>query len=179
MSFRDQNELEAVGFEGFLEFHRLAVGSSDVVPDEPGVYLFYRDSVNPPVFRELAPTRPHKGHQSRIPVDVLHEMWLSSSPVIFIGCVGGPKASRTLRRELGVPLQTVFPGSPRKGARAWHLRDAESLKAAWFATPGEDPRVVLRRFLSEFEAEHGALPFANQKPPSRSLDNSALNADVE
>lgn len=156
-----RQELERLGFVGFVRFSDLMSGD---VPTTPGVYAVLRTSVLAPTYLDASPAGWFKDRDPSVPVEKLSAAWVQDVEVIYLGkATGGANGNRGLRKRL---TEYVGHGSGRPvghwgGRYVWQLADSADLLVAWMTTPGEDPGVVESRLIAQFQAKAGALPFAN------------------
>lgn len=134
-------------------------------PDDKGNYLILKLDGGLPTFLEKSTGGDHKGRDPNVAHDLLRAKWVHGVQILYIGQAGGNGSSETLRKRLNTYLRF---GAGKKaghwgGRYLWHLKNSESLVACWKVTLDEDPLVVERRMIQEFERAYGALPFANLK----------------
>ncbi len=157
-------ELEGAGFEGFLTIGQLHSSSCLDVPNERGVYVVLTRSDAPHAFRVRSSAPVWRGKDPALAVEELAEQWVPGATVLYVGRARGPGVRARLRQRIKRYLR--FGHGRVVGAWAgrliWQLAEVSRLVVAWRVSGGdEDPADVEARLLLEFEARHGALPFAN------------------
>jgi hypothetical protein len=148
--------LVADGFVGWVAFPRVL--SDDEVPRVAGVYVVARSASGPPVFLANSPAGRFKGEDPTVGKDALTANWVPGASIVYIG-----KADE-LRRRLRqfADFGAGKPVGHWGGRLIWQLSDSETLLVAWKRTPGQVPREVEAGLISQFRAEHGKAPFANE-----------------
>ncbi len=160
----DRAGLEARGFKGFARFASLP---SSNVPGGAGVYVVYRESLSPPRFLEVSGGGHFKGRDPSVPVDVLYAEWVTGTHVMNIGKAAiSASGRRGLTKRLDEYRQfgEGRPVGHWGGRYIWQLADSAALLVAWKVTPGQDPRVVERDYISCFKKKYdNRRPFANRQ----------------
>jgi len=70
------------------------------VPEAPGVYVVFRESLEPPSFLRKRRAGPYKGQDPTVPVEELKRHWVPGARVLYIGKAGGPGIQRGLHSRL-------------------------------------------------------------------------------
>ena len=155
--------LETAGFVGFVPFAHLDQAE---VPASPGVYLVVWPGPGVPRFLPCSTAGWFKGRDPSVPIPVLEGSWVAGASVLYIGkAAGGLTRRRGIRKRLE-EFRRHGHGEPvgHWGGRfIWQLEDSGRLLVCWKATPDQDPEEVESVLLTEFLADHRALPFANRK----------------
>ena len=159
----DRAKLQRDSFVGFLSVGELRNYSLSQVPDEPGVYVFLRESDQEVEFLDRSTGGHFKKKDPTVSLDDLEKAWVSDTSIIYIGKAGTLDGSATLRSRLkqylafGQGAQAGHWG----GRYIWQLADAEELIVCWRTTDFHHARTVEKQILAAFESEHDRLPFAN------------------
>jgi hypothetical protein len=152
--------LEQRGFRGFVPFAALTTES---VPPDGGIYVVVRATSPDPVLLATSTAGWRKGQDPAVSVDRLREKWVDGAEILYVGKADpGSGGGHGLRGRLRQYARHGAGGTSHHGGRyVWQLADATSLLVGW--KPCARPRDEERALLTEFEALHGALPFANLK----------------
>lgn len=96
-------------------------------------------------------------------VEKLAAKWVDGADVVYIGKAdAGAADGHGLRGRLAQYARHGLGGTSHHGGRyIWQLRDHATLLIAWKLSA--HPRDAEKALIAEFEAIHGALPFANLK----------------
>jgi hypothetical protein len=131
--------------------------SEDEMPRSGGVYVIVRASTMDPAFLASSSGGRFKDKDPTVSKPALHANWVPGAEVVYIG-----KANQ-LRRRLRqyTDFGSGKPVGHWGGRLIWQLADSLELLVAWKETPGMVPAAVEAGLLSEFRAEHGKPPFAN------------------
>lgn len=160
--------LEAHGFEGFRAVGQLHADGCHEVPNERGVYVVIRESLDPPAFMVRSTAAVYRGEDPSRPIEELTERWVPGAQILFYGAASGPGVRSLLKQRVKRFLR--FGHGKVVGhwnARfVWQLRDHAALRVAWKVTGDEDPRQVEERLLARFREAYGELPFANREMES-------------
>lgn len=149
----DRSALEAVGFNGWRHFRDLPLAA---VPAKRGIYVVFRESLDPPTFLARSPAGHFKGRDPTVPVATLTAKWVEGAHVMNIGMA-------TILRQRLDTYRRYGDGEPvghQGGRYIWQLADSADLLVAW-KTTDEDPADAEAKLIRAFMDEHGALPFAN------------------
>lgn len=149
----DRSALKANGFTGWTHFRDLPSAS---VPSSGGVYLVFRESLDPPTFLARSPAGHFKGRDPTVPVATLAAKWVPDVHVMNIGMA-------TILRQRIDTYRRYGDGQPvghQGGRYIWQLADSADLLVAWKATD-EDPADAEAKLIRAFMDEYGRLPFAN------------------
>lgn len=157
----DRAWLRQQGFEGFVRFADLP---STSLPRGAGVYLVYRESLEPPMFLAVSCGGHYQGKDPTAPIALLQAAWVPAAHVLNIGKAAlGAKGKRGLKTRLGEYRRYGEGRSvPHAGGRyIWQLDDSSQLLVAWLRTPGQDPKLIEDEFIAEFARQYSKRPFAN------------------
>lgn len=137
--------------------------SPELIPAVRGVYVLLRDGTHSPVFLETGTGGFFKGKDPNVPVEVLQQNWVESSPTVYIGKAGDPGKTATLRTRLWQYLRFGAGANVGHwgGRYIWQLEDAEDLLVCWLPLPEDTPSELESKMVSVFRQEHGVRPFAN------------------
>ena len=158
--------LRPLGFKGFLTIKELRRENLSPVPGgvrDIGVYVVVRPEAERPTFLLQSTGGRFKAKNPNVAQDLLTKNWLLNSQIVYVGKAGSQTGSATLKSRLRQYLN-FGAGKPIGhwgGRYTWHLPNADELLVCWKITPDQEPRNVEREMLAEFEAVHGARPFAN------------------
>ncbi len=155
--------LKHYGFIGFVTVELLWQQGYEMLPNEPGVYVIYRESCNQPDFLPASVGGWFKGKDPTVPVEVLKENWVDGAQVLYFGKAGGGKTRRTLRSRIKEYLQfgQGKPVAHRGGRYIWQLRGFEKLLVGSKVLPDDDPRTVEKELINAFKMAYGKKPYAN------------------
>jgi hypothetical protein len=157
----DRAWLGQQSFEGFVRFAELP---RSPVPSGAGVYVVYRESLEPPVFLGVSCGGHFKGKDPTVPIASLQAAWVSTAHVLNVGKAAlGVSGRRGLKKRLG-EYRRYGEGEPighAGGRYIWQLKDSSNLLVAWLRTPGQDPKLIEDQFISDFAKQYGKRPFAN------------------
>ncbi len=148
-----RSALEAAGFTGWTPFRDLPSAS---VPAKEGIYIVFRESLDPPTFLTRSPAGHFKGRDPTVPVATLAAKWVPGAHVMNIGMATSLRQRLDTYRRYGEGQPVGHQG----GRYIWQLADSADLLVAWMATD-EDPPDAEARLIRAFMDEYGALPFAN------------------
>ena len=140
-----------------------------VVPGLPGVYIVYRDQLNPAEFLDRSTGGWFKGRDPSVPIGKLEASWVEEAHVLYIGKAdSGRTGTRGVRVRVDEYLRFGHgePIGHWGGRYLWQLADVDELLICW--KPCSDPADEEARLLDLFRAAHDALPFANLRSGSRS-----------
>lgn len=144
------------GLEGFVTVSALVQPQGrDVLPHDPGLYVAFREALDPPRFIDPGTGGWFKGTDPNVRVGVLEAKWVPDATVVYIGMAS------SLATRVG---QLIKFGHGRaighKGGRyLWQLVDSAELRIAWKVH--DDPRTRESELLAAFTQAYGVLPFAN------------------
>jgi hypothetical protein len=144
--------LEASGFEGFLPLVGLDPRS---VPCEHGIYVVLRARDGPHV---IVSENPVVRGNVTYSVAELEGLWISETPVLYIGKAAGAAGLRDRLQPFSRKSR-----SHSGGRSLWQLQEADSLLVAWIKTPGEQADAVETAWINAFKRSHAnRRPFANR-----------------
>jgi hypothetical protein len=163
ISLKTRDDLADMGFTGFVTVHNLRASELREVPQAPGVYVFLRESDDPPSFRTVNVGGHFKGKDPTVPIDKLRAKWVPATQVVYIGKAGHLGRPPTLRTRLKQYLDfgAGKPVGHWGGRYVWQLEDSEDLVVCWRAFEDKDLEEVELGLITAFRQEHGCLPFAN------------------
>ena len=134
------------------------------VPRGAGVYVVYRESLEPPVFPRVSCGGHFKGKDPTVPIASLQAAWVPAAHVLNVGKAAlGVSGRCGLKKRLG-EYRRYGEGEPiahAGGRYIWQLQDSSNLLVAWLETPGQDPKVIEDRLIAGFAQQYGKRPFAN------------------
>jgi hypothetical protein len=148
------------GFRGFVPFSALTTES---IPPHGGIYVVVRATSSDPVLLAISTAGWRKGRDPAVDVNRLREKWVDNAEILYVGKADpGPGGGHGLRERLLQYARHGAGGTSHHGGRfIWQLAGAASLLVR--RKPCARPRDGKKALLAEFEALHGALPFANLK----------------
>ena len=161
--FESIEQLQEAGFTGFVPVKNLQASNCAEVPNERGVYIFFRTSTDAPVFLAESIGGHFKGRNPTVPVETLQQYWIPAANVVYIGKAGNLIGNTTLRRRLR-PYMKFGLGLPQAhwgGRYIWQLTDSADLLVCWKPTSHSDPYVEETTLINAFRAIYGTRPFAN------------------
>ena len=118
-----------------------------------------------PTFLKINRGGHFKGRDPTMPIADLEKLWVTGTPILYIGQAGGGTSKRTLRiriREL-LDFGSGKPVGHWGGRALWQMKGAEQFIISWRPLPVEDPRTVKARIIAKFKLRFGKRPFANLK----------------
>jgi hypothetical protein len=158
-----RNGLRKAGFRGFLPVRDLLARSAEI-PAAPGVYVYLRESADPPVFLERSSAGWFKGLDPTIGLEELRARWIPGSPVVYVGESGNLRERLLLRARFAAGRAV----GARGGRALWQLEDAQALVVAWRpARKGQSTKELERSLLDAFRLECNRPPFANLRERGR------------
>lgn len=162
MDYASIDSIKEHGFEGFHSVGSLWNDPS-VFPNEPGVYMVVRTSIDSPVFLHPGVGGFFKGKNPNLTENELQQNVVHGTPVVYIGKAGKPGGSATLRSRL---KQYLKFGQGRNighygGRLIWQLEDHADLLFCWKPVIDADPKEVEKEMLFEFIKQFGKRPYAN------------------
>jgi len=178
MQFDSIASIRQAGFTGFQTVAELQATKCNAIPKERGVYIFVRDTVEPPTFLETSSGGRFKGRNPAVEIPTLQANWVEGAKVVYIGKAGSLTGRATLRSRLWQYMRFGMgdPVGHWGGRYIWQLADAATLLVCWKATPTEEPGGIESGLIQEFKRRHnGKCPFANiakckdKKPSARDL----------
>ena len=152
-------------FEGHRSVADLWQDRSAPIPRVPGVYMVCAPDGFRPTFLETSRGGHFKGRDPTMPIADLEKLWVTGTPILYIGQAGGGTSKRTLRiriREL-LDFRSGKPVGHWGGRALWQIKGAEQFIISWRPLPVEDPRTVKARIIAKFKLRFGKRPFANLK----------------
>lgn len=159
--------LQEDGFVGFSSIEDIRFRRS-TVSVLPGVYVVYREHLDPVEFLEKSTGGWFKGRDPSVSIDKLKAKWIDEAHVLYIGKAdAGSTGARGIRVRFGEYLR-FGQGEPIGhwgGRYLWQLAGADQLLVCW--KPCSHPSDEETRLLDLFRRQHGVLPFANLKGGSR------------
>jgi hypothetical protein len=152
--------LEIAGFVGWHPFADLPSHLHAVDAAAGGVYVVYRDTLQPPKWLDRSPAGTWRGDPS-VARETLVANWVDGANVVNIG-----KAKHhQLRSRLRAYCSFGAGGQGRHygGRYIWQLKESADLLVAWQAIsdPAIDTREVEKSLIAAFRAAYGKRPFAN------------------
>lgn len=152
--------LEGTGFTGWHRFSELRSRLRAIDRSAGGVYVVYRDALDPPSWLSKSPGGTWRGPPT-VPANVLVANWVPDAHVLNIG-----KANHgQLRNRLAAYCSFGEGGRGRHygGRLIWQLADSEKLLVAWrkLDTPDVNPYEVEQKMIRAFKSVYGKPPFAN------------------
>ncbi|MEM0913922.1 MAG: hypothetical protein AAGK09_04855 [Planctomycetota bacterium] len=157
---REQERRGFVGGWQTIDFYRQTQCSD--VPDLPGVYLVYREELDPPRWLADSPVPIYKGKPAAYPISTLSSRWDDRARLLYYGQAGGQGSKATLRRRIKQYLAWSAGKTGHAGGRAiWQIAGAGQFRIAWAVQQRLDPLDVERELLDDHVAKYGRLPFAN------------------
>ena len=100
MDFDSVDSIREAGFEGFQTLPESWAAKLKQVPEAPGVYVVFRESLEPPSFLRKSRAGPYKGQDPTVPVEELKRHWVPGARVLYIGKAGGTGIQRGLHSRL-------------------------------------------------------------------------------
>ncbi len=149
-------EIETLKENGFKGFKTVAGFDVASLPATGGVYVVIRDKEEAPEFLEVGTGGFFRGNPN-VSVGLLQSRYLGDTNIVYIGKSNNLKSRIKQLLRFGAGEAVGHYG----GRYLWQLKDSADLIIAWKETPLQDPRQVEKEMLRQFEADHGALPFAN------------------
>lgn len=157
MKFEEKEWLEKEGFEGFLKIKDLKEQEYllSTIPTQSGVYVSLRLSNDKPKFCEVSTGGHYEGKDPKKPIAKLQKKWVEDSVIMYIG------ESCNLQERISLYLEFSQGKAVRHwgGRYVWQLEDADELVVCWKVCKNAENKKY--EMLTDFKAEHGALPFAN------------------
>lgn len=153
--------LHTDGFDGFVSIGDVRL-QRVTLSGLPGVYVIYRETLDPVEFLDKNTGGWFKGRNPSVPIDTLKVAWVTDAYVLY---VGKADAGRSGRRSIRVRLDEYLrfgmgePVGHWGGRYLWQLDGTDELMVCY--KPCAEPRDEESRLLDLFLAEHGSLPFAN------------------
>lgn len=150
------NALKMDVFNGFERVFNLRGEALKDIPDVPGVYMVFRDSVERPVFLVRGSGGYFKGKDPNVPLSELCANWVEGANVLYIG------KAKSLRKRISQYLR-FGDGKPVGhwgGRYIWQLADAQELIFCWMPVIG-DADAVETEMICRFREHYGSRPFAN------------------
>jgi hypothetical protein len=147
----DREKLQRDSFVGFLGVGELRNYSLSQVPDEPGVYVFLRESDQEVKFLDRSIGGHFKKKDPTVSLDDLEKAWVHAT-TIYIGKAGKAGGSATLRSRLkqylsfGKGAATAHWG----GRYIWQLADAEEFIVCWRTADVHQARTIERMQQTDF-----------------------------
>lgn len=164
MKFRTIEEIKQEGFCGFVPVSQLRE-NKHVMPAEMGLYMVLIPEGFKPRFLEEGTGGFFKGRNPNVSVSELSNRWVNGTCAVYIGKAGGPGLKATIRQRVGAYLDFgIGKAVGHSGGKAiWQLRDSDQLIVCWKPTPNDVPRDIETGLISDFVAQYGQFPFANQQ----------------
>jgi hypothetical protein len=149
------------GFTGWHRFGDLRHHLGSIDRAAGGVYIVYRDTLDPPVWLDKSPGGTWRGDPSVTRGELLDNWGEGAAQVVYIGKANHGQLRNRLRAYCSF-------GEGRKGRHyggrlIWQMGASADLVVAWrvITDPGVNPYDVEQEMLRRFRAVYGALPFAN------------------
>lgn len=148
-------EVQKRGFDGFASVRALLESRCADVPRTPGVYVVMGAWPSMPAFVWVGTGGFFKKKDPNVDDAVLQARWVASA-TLYIG-----QTATSLRDRLWalVRFGNGQAVGHYGGRYLWQIPDPLALVVAW--TEDDEPRVAETKLLTEFNAQFGALPFAN------------------
>lgn len=150
-------EIETLKENGFKGFKTVAGFEVANLPATGGVYVVIRDKEEAPEFLETGTGGFFKRRNPNVSIELLQNRYLGDTNIVYIGKGNNLKSRIKQLLRFGAGEAVSHYG----GRLLWQLKDSSDLIIAWKESPLQDPREVEKEMIRQFEAEHGALPFAN------------------
>lgn len=156
-------EYKKQGFDGFKTIAELKRNDA-CIPEQGGVYLVLRGTLEAPKFLETGTGGHFKGKNPNVPLDELQRNWVEGADIVYIGKAGSKDGSATLRSRL---RQLVSFGCGNNvghwgGRYLWQLEDSNDLIVCWLPVIDKEPETVEKELIQSFKIQHsGMRPFAN------------------
>jgi hypothetical protein len=155
-----RDALELAGFVGWHPFGDLPSRLGSIDRGAGGVYVVYRDTLQPPGWLDRSPAGTWRGDPT-VPHEVLVANWVEGATVVNIGKANHGQLSNRLRAYCS--FGTGGKGRHYGGRLIWQLKDSADLLVAWrvITDLGIDPRKVEKGMIDAFRSAYGKRPFAN------------------
>ena len=144
MIFGSIESLREAGFTGFVSVGELKKPRCQIVPEERGVYIFFRESLTLPIFLPIGTGGRSRRGDPNVEIGILKNNWVLNAHEIYIGKAGGSTEKTTLRKRLSTYMS--FGRGKRVshwgGRYLWQLADADQLLVAWKPILDGEPSVV-------------------------------------
>lgn len=149
------------GFTGWHRFGELRPHLPSIESAAGGVYIVYRETLDPPVWLDKSIGGTWRGDPSVTRSELVTNWGDGTAQVIYIG-----KANRgQLRNRLRAYCSFGEGGKGRHygGRLIWQMDASADLLVAWrvITDPSVNPYDVEQEMLRRFREAYGALPFAN------------------
>ncbi|MGI5191222.1 hypothetical protein ACQEVI_24000 [Promicromonospora sp. CA-289599] len=168
--------LRAAGFGGLVPFADLPEAE---VPNEPGVYVIVRDTIDAPELLNVNPAGWFKGRDPSVILAKLESNWITGASVVYIGtATGGAHGRRTLQKRLD---EYRRHGSGKAvahwgGRYIWQLADSARLLVCWRTTTSDQAESLESELIDNFETALGIRRRAT-RPDRQPLAMSARLLD--
>ena len=155
-------KMKSTGFSGFESIQSLINNDCINVPDEKGIYFVLKD-IGKVEFLKASIGGHFKGKDPTVSVQLLNDRWVEGPLVIYIGQSGGGSSQATLKRRLKqfMKFGQGLPIGHWGGRLIWQLKDNRKLKICWKSYINDDPRLIEKALIVNFNQVYGKNPFAN------------------
>ncbi len=162
MEFKTIDELEEIGFKGFIQVSQLINNSCSEVPERKGVY-FVLNLDKQCEFLHKSVGGWHSGRNPTVDIKELHNSWVDDTIVLYIGKAGGGNTKATLKKRLKQYMRFgQGKSSPHHGGRyIWQLKNNGDLVVSWKVLYDDDPKDIETGYILEFKRKYSKYPFAN------------------
>lgn len=152
--------LEREGFTGWHRFGDLRPELRSIDRAAGGVYVVYRDTLDPPVWLDKNPGGTWGGDPT-VARDALVAKWGDATNIVYIGKANHGQLQNRLRAYCS--FGEGGSGRHRGGRYIWQIEASAGLLVAWrvIADLNVNPLDVEQAMLRRFHATYGRLPFAN------------------
>jgi len=96
MIMTDREQLQQDSFVGFLSIGELKNHSLNQIPNEPGVYVIFRESDQEVEFLKRSTGGHFKGKDPTVSVSDHRNAWVNDTSILYIGKAGCSEGSATL-----------------------------------------------------------------------------------
>ena len=132
--------------------------------DGAGVYIVVRPTQDPPSFLSANPAPELKGRKHKETPEMLANLWVLGSPIVYIGKAGGTGQKATLRSRLNAYVKYGFENlkySHWGGRLIWQVKGSKDFLLYWTSSDQQEPSAIESELLLRFTKCYGKKPFAN------------------